>query len=120
MKSVPVESTCGCKEASCKDDCSRNHTHKTFSCKECSVPVEKLGMSIDDILDAIGSTAALKDREWRQSAYALLSQAIQSAKDEESERCYREVVKNLQLMPQGDGKANFIEAVKQAIINKHQ
>lgn len=30
-----IDQKCNCKESSCTDDCTRNHTHKTFSCAIC-------------------------------------------------------------------------------------
>ena len=37
------EDTCGCKEMSCQEDCTKNHTHKGFSCDKCEDIIVKDG-----------------------------------------------------------------------------
>jgi hypothetical protein len=37
---------CECKEMTCKEDCDKNHTHKTFWCEKCIKPKEVLGKKI--------------------------------------------------------------------------
>lgn len=37
------ELACNCKESSCTDTCTRNHTHKDFSCEICAPASEDTG-----------------------------------------------------------------------------
>ena len=34
----PTQETCQCEEMTCKENCSRNHTHKTIWCEKCRPP----------------------------------------------------------------------------------
>jgi hypothetical protein len=39
-KSLPQQEYCNCAETTCTTECTRNHTHKGFSCENCK-PVEQ-------------------------------------------------------------------------------